>query len=149
MMVFRETGLSDRISFTYGDMSVEDAVSDFISEVLAKRQDVINSGGNPEDHLLTVAADGENWLFMSGFGNTDNGRAFLHAWFDALQDHPDIRTMTPGQYLDEKGSDHLPRLQELGTGSWIQGDLSTWAGEEEETMGGIDSYPPGIPPSTE
>ena len=73
MMVFRETGLSDRISFTYGDMSVEDAVSDFISEVLAKRQDVINSGGNPEDHLLTVAADGENWLFMSGFGNTDNG----------------------------------------------------------------------------
>ena len=135
MMVFRETGLSDRISFTYGDMSVEDAVSDFISEVLAKRQDVINSGGNPEDHLLTVAADGENWLFMSGFGNTDNGRAFLHAWFDALQDHPAIRTMTPGQYLDEKGSDHLPRLQELGTGSWIQGDLSTWAGEEEETMG--------------
>ena len=135
MMVFRETGLSDRISFTYGDMSVEDAVADFISQVEAKRQDIIDSGGDPEDQLLTVAADGENWLFMSGFGNTDNGRAFLHAWFDALQDHPTIRTMTPGQYLDEKGADHLPRLQELGTGSWIQGDLRTWAGEEEETMG--------------
>ena len=135
MMVFRETGLSDRISFTYGDMSVQDAVADFISQVEAKRQDIIDSGGDPEDQLLTVAADGENWLFMSGFGNTDNGRAFLHAWFDALQDHPTIRTMTPGQYLEEKGADHLPRLQELGTGSWIQGDLRTWAGEEEETMG--------------
>ena len=65
MMVFRETGLSDRISFTYGDMSVEDAVADFISEVVERRQEVINSGGNPEDHLLTVAADGENWLFLS------------------------------------------------------------------------------------
>ena len=135
MMVFRETGISDRISFTYGDMTVEDAVADFISQVESRRDDIINAGGNPEDHLLTVAADGENWLFMSGFGSSDNGREFLHSWFDALQDHPTIRTMTPGQYLEEKGTSHLPRLEELATGSWIQGDLSTWAGEEEETIG--------------
>ncbi|MFL2953674.1 MAG: glucodextranase DOMON-like domain-containing protein [Candidatus Thalassarchaeaceae archaeon] len=135
MMVFRETGISDRIAFTYGDMDVEDAVADFISQVENRRSDIINAGGNPEDHLLTVAADGENWLFMSGFGSSDNGREFLHEWFDALQDHPTIRTMTPGQYLEEKGTDQLPRLEELATGSWIQGDLSTWAGEEEESIG--------------
>ena len=135
MMVFRETGISDRIAFTYGDMDADDAVADFVAQVVDRRDDIISAGGDPEDHLLTVAADGENWLFMSGFGANDNGREFMHRWFDALQDHPLIRTMTPGQYLDEKGTDHLPRLQELATGSWIQGDLTTWAGEEEESIG--------------
>ena len=135
MMIFRETGISDRISFSYGDMPADDAVADFISEVENRRQEIIDSGGDPTQHLLTVAADGENWLFMSGFGSTDNGREFMHTWFDALQDHPTIRTITPGEYLQERGKSNMPRLQELGTGSWVQGDLSTWAGEEEETIG--------------
>ena len=135
VMVFRETGLSDSIGFQYGDMDPNDAVADFISKVEQRRDDLIDSGRDPSEHLLTVAADGENWLFMSGFGNTDNGREFLHLWFDALQDHPSIRTMTPGQFISEKGVENLPRLSNLGTGSWVMGDLNTWAGELEETIG--------------
>lgn len=133
-MFFRHQELSDRIGFAYGDMDPVDAVDDFIEGVEDFREAVLSSGRNPSDHVVTVALDGENWLFMSGFGYTDNGRAFMHELFERLSNTSTIRTTTPSAFLEAHGTDDLPRLEHLATGSWINGALQRWAGEPEETL---------------
>ena len=62
----------------------EDAVNDFVSYVDDVRQQLLDAGEDPSEHLLTVSMDGENWMFMSEFQHNDNGNRLLmngfHAW---------------------------------------------------------------------
>ena len=124
--------ISDRIAFQYGTMTPEAAVSDFIAYLDNVRQQLLDAGENPADHLLTVALDGENWMFMSEFQHQDNARPFMAEWYSRLAEHPTVVTTTPSEFL--KGTTP-PEIQTIGTGSWIDGTLRTWAGEEEESLG--------------
>ena len=132
-VVFRDRVISDRVAWNYGSMTPEDAVADFVSYVDDVRQQLIDAGEDPSEHLLTVSMDGENWMFMSEFQHNDNGRPFVDEWFSRLETHPTIVTTTPGEFLEEERD--LPRIDTIGTGSWVDGTLSTWAGEAEESLG--------------
>ena len=131
-VVFRDRVISDRIAFQYGSMTPEAAVSDFLGYCDNIRQQLLDEGKDPSDHLLTVALDGENWMFMSEFQHQDNGRPFTEEWFGRLSTHPTIVTTTPGEFLEKNLT--LPEIDVIGTGSWIDGTLSTWAGEAEESL---------------
>ena len=131
-VVFRDRVISDRIAFQYGSMTPEAAVSDFLSYCDNIRQQLLDEGKDPSNHLLTVALDGENWMFMSEFQHQDNGRPFTEEWFGRLSTHPTILTTTPGEFLEKNLT--LPEIDVIGTGSWIDGTLSTWAGEAEESL---------------
>jgi hypothetical protein len=132
-VIFRDRVISDRIAFQYGTMTPEAAVSDFIAYIDNIRQQLLDEGEDPSEHLLTVALDGENWMFMSEFQHHDNARPFMAEWYGRLADHPTIVTTTPSEFLEKDTS--LPEIQTIGTGSWIDGTLRTWAGEEEESLG--------------
>ncbi|MGC9529188.1 MAG: glucodextranase DOMON-like domain-containing protein [Candidatus Bipolaricaulaceae bacterium] len=120
---FRDHALSDKISFSYGNKSTAAAVDDFMAELRRRREAV----ADPEEHVVVVALDGENWMFMAGY--PDNGRAFLRALYGAISEADWVRTVTPGDYLAAQGApDRLPALP---VRSWA-GDLSTWRGEPEE-----------------
>ena len=131
-VVFRDRVISDRIAFQYGSMTPEAAASDFLAYCDNLRQQLLDEGKDPSDHLLTVALDGENWMFMSDFQHQDNGRPFTEEWFSRLSTHPTIVTTTPGEFLEKNVT--LPEIDVIGTGSWIDGTLSTWAGEAEESL---------------
>lgn len=131
-VIFRDRVISDRIAFQYGTMTPEAAVSDFIAYIDNIRQQLLDEGEDPSEHLLTVALDGENWMFMSEFQHHDNARPFMAEWYGRLADHPTIVTTTPSEFLEKDTS--LPEIQTIGTGSWIDGTLRTWAGEEEESL---------------
>ncbi|MED6297639.1 MAG: hypothetical protein VX828_05015, partial [Candidatus Thermoplasmatota archaeon] len=118
-VVFRDRVISDRIAFQYGSMTPEAAVSDFLAYCDNIRQQLLDEGKDPSDHLLTVALDGENWMFMSEFQHQDNGRPFTEEWFGRLSTHPTIVTTTPGDFLEKNLS--LPEIDVSGTGSWIDG----------------------------
>ena len=77
-VVFRDRVISDRVAWNYGAMTPEDAVTDFVSYVDDVRQQLLDAGEDPSEHLLTVSMDGENWMFMSEFQHNDNGRPFVH-----------------------------------------------------------------------
>ena len=132
-VIFRDRVISDRIAFQYGTMTPEAAVSDFISYLDNIRQQLIDAGEDPSEHLLTVALDGENWMFMSEFQHQDNARPFMEEWYSRLATHPTIITTTPTEFLTKNTT--LPEIQTIGTGSWIDGTLRTWAGEAEESLG--------------
>jgi alpha-amylase/alpha-mannosidase (GH57 family) len=82
---------------------------------------------DPTDHVLTLAMDGENWMFLAGYPN--NGRNFLRALYQALTDAAWIETTTPGALV----ASGIPTvdLATIPVGSWA-GDLSTWSGESDE-----------------
>ncbi|CAI8245825.1 MAG: Uncharacterised protein [Methanobacteriota archaeon] len=131
-VIFRDRVISDRIAFQYGKMTPEAAVSDFISYLDNVRQQLLDAGEDPSEHLLTVALDGENWMFMSEFQHQDNARPFMEEWYSRLANHPTIVTTTPSEFLEKNTT--LPEIETIGTGSWIDGTLRTWAGEAEESL---------------
>jgi alpha-amylase/alpha-mannosidase (GH57 family) len=114
-IVFRDTVLSNLVSFTYKTWDANDASSDFVSRVEAA----------PDDSLVVVALDGENpWEHYWG-----NGVPFLRSLYRRLSDHPRIRTVT----LDEGVRKVEARpLERLFSGSWINHSFSVWAGHEED-----------------
>ncbi len=123
-VLFRNSDLSNRIGFSYGNKPTQLAVSDFMNQ-LHKIRDQLSA---PEDHLLTIALDGENWMFMAGYPN--NGRSFLRALYQAITDDNTVVCVTPQEFLATH-PDGARSLAKIATGSW-GGDLSTWIGEPEE-----------------
>ncbi|MBS3813673.1 hypothetical protein KGY64_07595, partial [Candidatus Bipolaricaulota bacterium] len=123
-VIFRDSEISDRISFSYGNKPTEAALDDLMGELRA----VKNKLENPGDHLLTLALDGENWMFMAEYPN--NGRNFLEGFYDRLEGANWIKTVTPANFF-KANPGKTNTLETLATGSWL-GDLATWRGEPEE-----------------
>ncbi|QAA76222.1 MAG: hypothetical protein BIP78_0456 [Candidatus Bipolaricaulis sibiricus] len=123
VLFFRDHNLSDKIGFAYGNKPTAEAVGDFMSE-LRRYWDELD---HPERHVVVVAVDGENWMFMAGY--PDNGREFLRALYGELLQADWVNTVTPQGFL----ACHPPEreLTAIPVGSWA-GDLSTWSGEPEE-----------------
>ncbi len=120
---FRETGVSNDISFAYGNKGTDVAVADF----LAKLRVAYDELDDPSQHVFTVAVDGENWMFMAGYPN--NGRDFLRALYTAIAACDWVKTVTPTEALAT--IEARAHIASMPTGSWA-GDLSTWSGEVEE-----------------
>ncbi len=123
-VIFREPDLSNKIGLSYGNKPTEYAVNDLLNRL----KEIYDELDNPDEHLLTIALDGENWMFMAEYPN--NGRSFLELLYKKLGDADWINTTTPEKYLDERQEE--PKvIHDLATGSWA-GDLTTWRGEPEE-----------------
>ncbi len=123
VLFFRDHNISDKISFSYGNKPTAEAVADFMNEI----RRYWNVLPKPEEHVVVVALDGENWMFMAGY--PDNGREFLRALYRALLGADWVRTVTPAEFLATHAVSAV--LPKLPVGSW-GGDLSTWQGEPEE-----------------
>ena len=121
VVFFRETDLSNRISFTYSQMSAEDAVNDFINTLHAYQ--AMNDSG---DMVVTVALDGENaWEHYK-----NNGNDFRKLLYEKLSKDPYIELVTPMEYIEKY--DVKAEIDHIATGSWAGGNLDTWIGEKEE-----------------
>ncbi len=119
-IVFRDTNISNRIGFSYSQMSTEKAVQNFI-DYLHKVQ-AQNKDGNL---ILTIALDGENcWENYPNDGND-----FRKLLYETLSKDKYINLTTPDDYLKTHTVNY--KLNKMATGSWA-GDLSTWIGEKEE-----------------
>lgn len=121
---FRDSDLSDRIGLSYGNKPTQTAIDDFMMGL----RTVWNQLSDPAGHLLVVALDGENWMFMAGY--PDNGRAFLRALYKRLAATDWVQTVTPEEFL-ERGAAMPRSLPPIATGSWA-GGLDTWSGEPDE-----------------
>jgi len=135
-MIFRDRVISDRIAWQYGKMDAAAAVDDFLDYVKGVR----DSLNDPGSSLLTVALDGENWMFMS-FEERDNGRTFMDELYGRLENTDWIRTVGVWDHIQNHPPnpatdtiDVLARDCPNGAGSWIDGTMSTWSGEEEESL---------------
>ena len=142
-MFFRDTVGSDAIGFRYAAYANPVAAA---QELLAelKRRFIAPSGDDP-DRVLTIVLDGEN----AWGAYRDDGRPFLQALYQGIQDDPDLITVTGSEYLDGNPARGIAAhpletqstVAPLWAGSWIDEagslpgiDLGTWIGEAEENQ---------------
>jgi len=122
-VVFRDHRLSDLIGFTYSKLSPNAAAKDFIT-----RLDTIASNlGDPIEHpwLVTIALDGENcWEQYQ-----QDGKPFLEALYQTLSDHNGIELVTVSEFLEQFPPTATLPSEQLHTGSWVNGNLTTWIGD--------------------
>ncbi len=109
-MAFRDSGLSNLLSFTYQSVDPEEAARDFVSRLEGM------------DGPVPVCLDGENpWEHYHG-----GGVPFLRALFRRISDHPKIRTVTMEE-LESTGW-----ISRVPAGSWINRNFAVWIGHDED-----------------
>ena len=120
--IFRDHALSDRIGFVYQGMDPHAAADDMIRtlHVIRERLD-----GDGLPYLVPIILDGENaWEFYE-----QNGNPFLRALYQRLSDDPLLEAVTVCEHIRKYPP--RARVESLFTGSWINGSLDTWIGEEK------------------
>jgi len=124
-VVFRDHVISDKVGFTYSGMPGEQAAADLMQR-LHHIKDTLEASEAEGPHLVSVILDGEN-----AWEHYDNdGKAFLHTLYQLLSDDPELKTVTPSEFLAI--APEQPSIENLWAGSWISHDFNTWIGEEEE-----------------
>jgi alpha-amylase/alpha-mannosidase (GH57 family) len=141
---FRDDRLSDMIGFEYAKWFGKDAVNHFIHSL----EEIWRDTPHNESPVVSVILDGENaWEYYPY-----NGYYFLSELYEALENHPYIRSTTFKDYLDACAG-HTEQQQELEfetrvpndigcraagdldylvAGSWVYGSFSTWIGSLEK-----------------
>lgn len=117
-LFFRERALSDHIGFVYSRWPIERSVGHFMEALEGLAQEALD-----EDAIVVVALDGENaWEFYP-----DGGYPFLDALYGAVEASDFVESVTLADYIERFGPGE--RLDQLATGSWIDGNLNTWIGD--------------------
>jgi alpha-amylase/alpha-mannosidase (GH57 family) len=120
-LFFRDDRLSDQIGFEYSKWHGRDAAAHFVAQLEA----IAAAAPAGEVPLVSIILDGENaWEYYPY-----NGYYFFDDLYELLEKHPDIRTRTYADVLDDTGRPAPPRLPCLKAGSWVYGTLSTWIGD--------------------
>jgi len=122
-VVFRDHYLSDRVGFIYKDMTGRQGAEDLVFRLACIHESVKD---DPNPYLVSIILDGENcWEHYE-----QNGETFLRSLYELLSREKKVRTVTVGEFLNE----FSPRVEipRLATGSWINGNLETWIGEDAQ-----------------
>lgn len=134
-IVFRDSTLSNDWGFNYGSIAASSgnwaAVNDFMSYLRNVYNTVPQNMRN--NTLVTVAIDGENWMFESPF--PEDAVPFLQDLYTAIgQNSTWLNSVTMQQYLSQNHTHG--NLSYLPTGSWnyqgysgsVSPYLTQWAG---------------------
>ncbi|MCM8765659.1 MAG: glycoside hydrolase family 57 protein, partial [Candidatus Omnitrophica bacterium] len=123
-IVFRDHSLSDLIGFVYHRWQAQEAVEDFL-----KRIKKIKEGLSPnKNYLISIILDGENaWEYYP-----NDGWDFLTLLYAKLSEEKEIICTTFGEFLKENPPQE--KIEHLFAGSWINGNFSTWIGNEEKNL---------------
>ncbi|MGP6294059.1 glucodextranase DOMON-like domain-containing protein [Caldiplasma sukawensis] len=144
-IVFRDSTLSNDWAFNYGGLAQSQGTWAAVDQFIAYLKNVYNTipASRHYNTLVTVAIDGENWMFESPF--PEDAVPFLMDLYKALQQNSSfIRTVTPQEYIFEENHSH-GNLSYLPTGSWnYQGPagsvspyLTQWAGHPTQDQAWI------------
>lgn len=122
-ILFRDSELSDLISFHYHSWDQQKAVEDFISR-LRKIYDSIDFSP-----IVSVILDGENcWEYYP-----ENGKIFLEKLYSAIEREKWIETVK----IDDIGhieNNPLMFIDYVKAGSWIDGTFLKWIGSEKKNI---------------
>ena len=157
---FRNSGLSNLVSFTYSNIDSKEAARDLVSRLK-------EYAGSRPGGVIVIALDGENpWEHYEEFG--DVFLSELYRLLSEAQEEGVIRTITPSEYLALKGEESIPELPKashlylalegkdisdlphsytkdayselpretrqasIAEGSWAGGELAIWIGQRQE-----------------
>ena len=120
-MIFRDSVLPNLISFEYPNHNPENAANDLYDRLKVTQSKLLSSPD--ENHLLTIAMDGENC-----WENYENdGLDFLKIFYSLLEKDDTIETVLISDYLD-KETNHKT-LNKIVAGSGVNQTFKLWIDE--------------------
>ncbi len=124
-IIFADSFFANLVGFGYGNYEGEIAANDFYEKIKTIQNKLENSP--KEEHLLTIAMDGENcW---ESYPN--DGEEFLNTLYSLIENDPSLETVLVSEFL-EKSEPIL--LEELSSGSWINRNFDLWIGEPTKNI---------------
>lgn len=125
-ILFRDSVLPNLIGFEYPNHDAEKAAYDLYDRIKTIQVKLKNSPDN--DHILTIAMDGENcWENYA-----QDGHVFLAALYRLITQDDELETVRVSDYLEK--IDKSVKLSKIHPGSWINRDFSLWVGEPTKNL---------------
>ncbi|KAA3601474.1 MAG: glycoside hydrolase [Calditrichaeota bacterium] len=125
-ILFRDHGLSDLIGFTYSKWKPIDAAMNLVKHFENIHRDLINSGSDLSDKIVSVILDGENcWEYYK-----NNGKEFLEHLCRFLSLSQTLETVKISDFLDSQ--ENFEQLPKVSPGSWVYGNFDIWIGSPEK-----------------
>lgn len=119
-IVFRDSLLPNLIGFEYPNHSSEGAANDLYERIKIIQSKLLSSPD--ENHLLTIAMDGENcWENYSNDGYT-----FLNTIYSLIENDPTLETVLISDYIEK---DTQKPLTKISSGSWVNRSFKLWIDE--------------------
>lgn len=124
-IIFADSFFANLVGFGYGNYEGEIAANDFYEKIKTIQNKL--EGSPKEEHLLTIAMDGENcW---ESYAN--DGEEFLNTLYSLIENDSSLETVLVGEFLEK--SEPTP-LEHLSSGSWINRNFDLWIGEPAKNV---------------
>ncbi|MBO5947229.1 hypothetical protein J6Q66_00155 [bacterium] len=125
-VIFRDAVIPNIIGFEYPRHNQEQSANDLYERIKTIQNKLITSPDN--NHLLTIAIDGENcWENFA-----EDGEIFLNALYSLLENDNTLETVTVSEYLDK--ATVKKELKNVAAGSWINRNFSLWIAEPTKNL---------------
>lgn len=125
-MVFRDSVLPNLIGFEYANHDPKIAATDLYDRIKVIQNKLQSSPD--ENHLLTIAMDGENcWEDY-----TSDGIEFLNTIYSMIEEDESLETVLISDYLETEK--HPKELKKIHSGSWINKSFQLWLGEPVKNL---------------
>ncbi len=125
-MIFRDSTIHNLISFEYSHHDPDATANDLYDRIKVIQSKILSSPD--EDHLLTIALDGENcWE-----NYIEDGNLFLHTLYDLISKDESLETVLISDYL-EKTKEHK-KLNKVVPGASFNRNFKLWIDEPVKDM---------------
>ena len=119
-VLFADSFFSNLVGFGYGNYDGKVAANDFYEKIKTVQSKLQFSP--KEDHLLTIAMDGENcWESYQNDGNE-----FLDTLYELIENDDTLQTVLVSDFIQKAKPE---KLDNIASGSWINRNFDLWIGE--------------------
>ena len=120
-VIFRDSVIPNLINFEYHNHDGVAAANDLYDRIKVTQNKLLSSPD--ENHLLTIAMDGENcWE-----NYTENGNIFLETLYNLIEQDESLETVLISDYIGSK--DKPKQLNKISSGSWLNRNFKLWVDE--------------------
>ncbi len=124
-IIFRDSLIPNLIGFEYPNHSPEGAANDLYDRIKVIQSKLLSSPD--ENHLLTIAMDGENcWESY-----LDDGDVFLSTIYNLIEKDSTLETVLLSDYIEK---DVQKPLNKIGSGSWVNRNFRLWIDEPVKNL---------------
>lgn len=124
-IIFADSFFANLVGFGYGNYEGEIAANDFY-EKIKNIQNKLQSSPQ-EEHLLTIAMDGENcWESYK-----NDGEEFLNTLYTLIENDDTLETVLISDFLEKSKP---KKIENLASGSWINRNFDLWIGEPTKNL---------------
>ena len=124
-IIFADSLFANLVGFGYGSYDGEVAANDLYEKIKTVQNKLQNSP--KENHLLTIAMDGENcWESYQ-----NDGEEFLNALYRLIEEDETLNTTLVSDFIEKSQPEDLPKI---ASGSWINRNFELWVGEPTKNV---------------